>query len=315
MKAAQISRNINFSAICMCRATPPTDITFLILLKPEELVFPLLFHSVDSGDESEVRTDLPALFGVSPFPSPSCVSGEAWTILHPAPYFCPSFAQELHWRNCCCDEIHLVLSEGLARIMLKKCSFTHLLRMNANTAQKAIFSLSPPLKSWRFLRGKKLFFQCFARLGINGHYVMKLNKINTSFAEIFPNPLFFQQNVPALRSSQISGVWELFLWRHGWSSLTTLSSVLHPSRVSHTNFGVKNQNRIGSSALHRLSGICELWPDSGTGRSFCLHLKHRAHHVKHSELFSFYSTPTAAEVSEQLVSGRKKCWNLRGTLQ
>lgn len=66
---------------------------------------------------------------------------------------------------------------------------------------------------------------------------MKLNKINIPFAEIFPNSLFVWQNVPALRSFQISGIWELFLWHHGWSSLITLSSVLHPSRLSHANLG------------------------------------------------------------------------------
>lgn len=59
---------------------------------------------------------------------------------------------------------------------------------------------------------------------------MKLNKINTPFAEIFPSSLFVQQNVPALRPFQISGVWEFFLWHHGWSSLTTLSSVLYASQ-------------------------------------------------------------------------------------
>lgn len=87
MKTAQISRNmVDFSAISMHRATPPIHITFLLFLKPEELVFPLFFDSVDSGDESEVGTDLPAFTVVCLFPSPSCVFGKVWTILYPAPY-------------------------------------------------------------------------------------------------------------------------------------------------------------------------------------------------------------------------------------
>lgn len=83
---------------------------------------------------------------------------------------------------------------------------------------------------------------------------MKSNKINTLFSEIFPNPLFVQQNIPSLRSFQINGVWQLFLQHLGWSSLTTLSSVLNPKILI---LQLKNLNRIGSLAFHRLSGICE----------------------------------------------------------
>lgn len=118
MKAARISRNIiDFSAISMCRVTPPTHITFLLLLKPEQLVFPLFFHSIDSGDERGgdwpcspfwrflVSQPLLCLWGGVDHPLPSLSLS----------FLCPRALLKEH----CCDEIHLVLSEGLARIMLK----------------------------------------------------------------------------------------------------------------------------------------------------------------------------------------------------